>query len=111
MRMLHLLTSVALVALLSATCVAADAVRLFDGKSLSGWDVPDGKGQEGHWKVVEGALVAENPNKVGSVLWTSKKYHDYEIELEYRTPSEYYDSGVMLRGDGHQVQIGISGSL
>ena len=84
---------------------------LFDGNSLDGWEARPTDGTEGHWKVEDGMIIAENPNKKGSNLWTTKDYTDYELVLEYQTPSEYYDTGVMLRGNGHQVQIGISGSL
>lgn len=85
--------------------------QIFDGKSLDGWEVRPEKDTEAHWSVQDGKIVCENVNKKGSVLWTTKDYKDYEIELDYQTSSEYYDTGVMLRGDGHQVQLGISGSL
>lgn len=85
--------------------------ELFDGKSLDGWEVRPAENSDGHWIVSDGVIVAENVNKKGSLLWTKKEYKDYEIELEYQTSSEYYDTGIMLRGDGHQVQMGISGSL
>ena len=88
-----------------------DVKEIFDGKSLEGWEARPAKDAEGHWTVQDGVIIAENANEKGSNLWTIKEYKDYEIELEYQTSSEYYDTGVMLRGDGHQVQLGISGSL
>lgn len=87
------------------------AKEMFDGKSLDGWEVRPDKDTSDHWSVKDGVVVAENVNKKGSNLWTKKEYTDYEIQLDYQTSSEYYDTGVMLRGDGHQVQLGISGSL
>lgn len=84
---------------------------LFDGQSLDGWEVRPDKDAAGHWSVKDGIVIAENVNKKGSNLWTTKDYGDYEIGLDYQTSSDYYDTGVMLRGNGHQVQIGISGSL
>ncbi len=87
------------------------ATKLFDGKTLDGWEVRPAEGNDDHWKVEDGMIVAENVNEKGSYLWTTKDYEDYQLELEYQTPSDYYDTGVMLRGNGHQVQIGISGSL
>ncbi len=69
------------------------------------------EGSDGHWKIDDGVLIAENPNKEGSDLWTIKQYRDYEMELEYKTSSNPYDTGVYLRGPGHQVQIGISSGL
>ncbi len=90
---------------------AEDAIALFDGNSLSGWEVRPAEGTDGHWKVEDGMIVAENKNKKGSDLWTVKPYQDFELELDYKTPSDYYDTGVFVRGSSHQVQIGISGSL
>lgn len=91
---------------------AEDWTDLFDGKSLDGWVVRSKKNAATDaWSVQDGQIVAENADKKGSNLWTKKSYRDYELELQYQTPSEYYDTGVFVRGDGHQVQIGISGSL
>ncbi|MEL6108208.1 MAG: DUF1080 domain-containing protein [Planctomycetota bacterium] len=91
---------------------AEDWTNLFDGKSLDGWVVRSKKSDvTDAWTVQDGQIVAENADKKGSNLWTQKPYRDYELELKYQTPSEYYDTGVFVRGDGHQVQIGISGSL
>ena len=59
----------------------------------------------------EGIIVGENQDKKGSVLWTTQKYTDFDLELEYMTPSKDYDSGVFARGASHQVQIGVSRSL
>ncbi|MCA9140579.1 MAG: DUF1080 domain-containing protein [Planctomycetales bacterium] len=84
---------------------------IFDGKTLDGWEVRPDKDTAEHWSVKDGVIIAENVNKKGSNLWTKKEYTDYEIQLDYQTSSDYYDTGVMLRGDGHQVQLGISGSL
>jgi len=105
------------VAFVLSVCVAKPslaehhATELVDGKTLDGWEVRPSEGNEDHWKVKDGMIIAENVNEKGSYLWTKKDYKDYELELDYQTPSDYYDTGVMLRGDGHQVQIGISGSL
>ena len=88
----------------------ASGESVFDGKTLEGWQVKPEK-EASDWWAEDGMIFGENEDKKGSVLWTTKEYTDYELELDYQTPSEYYDTGVMLRGDGHQVQIGISGSL
>ena len=78
-------------------------------EALEGWTIP--KKQADHWKLEDGVIVGENPKKRGSNLWTEKDYGDYELIVEFRTPSNDYDSGVFLRGSSHQVQIGISRSL
>ncbi|MGW8314056.1 MAG: 3-keto-disaccharide hydrolase [Bacteroidales bacterium] len=85
-------------------------VKLFDGKSLEGWVFgPDEVA--GHWRVENGLLVGENQDQLASILWTTGQYGDFELDLDYMTPSGDYDSGVFLRGESHQVQIGISRSL
>ena len=83
---------------------------LFDGKTLNGWEVLPAESAS-HWKVEDGTLIGENPDSVGSMLWTKQIYRNYELELEYITLTEDYDTGVFPRGDGTQVQIGISRSL
>ncbi len=101
------------VALCSGASAAwdGDFQKLFDGRSLAGWQV-EGKGDHAQqWKVVDGCIVTENKTGPGSNLWTQKSYRNYELKLEFQTLSKDYDTGVFLRGDGHQVQIGISGSL
>lgn len=84
--------------------------KLFDGKTLKGWECKPAA-QSDDWKVVKGEIVAANPHKKGSNLWTTKKYKDFDLTLQYITDTEHYDTGVFLRGESHQVQIGISGSL
>ncbi|MEE2641658.1 MAG: DUF1080 domain-containing protein [Planctomycetota bacterium] len=83
---------------------------LFNGKDLSGWKV-EGKKTDGHWQVKDGMIVGENSNKQGSVLWTEKGFKDFEFEVDYRTSSKDYDTGVFARATSHQIQIGISRSL
>ncbi len=84
---------------------------LFDGKTLERWQVRPNEHAADHWKAKEGEIVAENVNKKGSNLWTAESFSDYELELEFKATSQSYDTGVFLRGDGHQVQIGISSGL
>ena len=93
----------------SYAIIAAQEQSLFDGQTLRGWQVKPSEAR--HWQVQDEQIVAENSDQQGSVLWTKKAYRDFALELEYRTPSADYDSGVFLRGESHQVQIGISYSL
>jgi hypothetical protein len=85
-------------------------MKLFDGETLTGWDCQPAEVSD-HWRVEEGLLVGENQDQLASILWTTANYGDFELDLDYMTPSGDYDSGVFLRGEGHQVQIGISRSL
>jgi len=85
--------------------------KLFDGKTLEGWKA-DPAETASHWKVKKGKILyGENPDEKGSMLWTTKDYKNYELDLEYKTLTDDYDTGVFPRGNGTQVQIGISRSL
>jgi len=85
-------------------------VELFDGKTLDGWECnPPELASE--WRAENGEILGENVSREGSILWTTKSFRDFEVELEYMTLSDDYDSGLFLRGESHQVQIGISRSL
>lgn len=86
------------------------SVTLFDGKSLEGWRC-DPLEQLSDWKAVDGELLGENPGEMGSILWTKREFSDFELELEYITLTDDYDTGIFIRGETHQVQIGISRSL
>jgi hypothetical protein len=99
-----------IVVLIIAGSCGTGFVNLFDGKTLDGWEC-DPAEVSSHWKVEDGELVGENPDEKASMLWTTRTYKDYDLELEYITLTKDYDTGVFPRGNGHQVQIGISRSL
>ena len=81
---------------------------LFNGKDFTGWKLPE---NNIWWQVVDGAIVVENgPKKKGSTLWTTKSFEDFEVELDFKFDGTG-DSGVFLRNERQQIQIGISGSL
>jgi hypothetical protein len=102
--------SLCCVPLMIASSCGEGFVSLFDGKSLKGWEC-DPPSLASHWKVQNGELLGENTDLKGSILWTIRNYKDYELELEYITLTDDYDTGVYPRGSGLQVQIGISRSL
>lgn len=85
--------------------------EIWNGEDLTGWTAKPAELQESHWKVEAGKIVGENKDRAKSVLWTDDEFTDFELSLEYRTPSPDYDSGIFLRGRSHQVQIGVSRSL
>jgi hypothetical protein len=102
---------VLLVTALIASSFGPGGKKLFDGKTLKGWEC-DPEVEAAHWLVKKGKILfGENTNEKGSMLWTVEEYTDYELELEYQTLTDDYDTGVFPRGNGHQVQIGISRSL
>ena len=82
---------------------------VFNGQNLDGWVVPD---NNIWWSAQDGILaVKSGPNQTGSILWTDRDYNNFVIELEFMFGSGTIDSGIFLRKDSHQIQIGISGSL
>lgn len=93
--------------LASALISHAAPEAIFDGKSLTGWKA---KGAE-VWTAKDGVLTgASNEKKQGSILWTEKEYSDFVFECEFKFAGKI-DSGVFLRHENDQIQIGISGSL
>ncbi len=107
---LSALPAAALVMSLSLAASSDESRSLFDGQTLKGWMVEPAEFSE-HWKADNETLVGENADKKGSILWTTEEFQNFELELEYMTPSEDYDSGVFTRNASHQVQIGVSRSL
>ena len=99
--------------LTSATALVAGPKLkpIFNGKDLSGWEVPDGNDEAGWYKAVEGVLkIQSGSKKKGSILWSKKKYRNFVVEFEFRMGEGRVDSGMHLRTKD-QIQIGISGSL
>ncbi len=94
--------------LLAATLLSQAAPEpMFDGKTLDGWKV---KGPA-PWTFEDGILIGmSEPTKKGSILWTEKEYGDFTMEFEFRFTGRI-DSGVFLRHENDQIQIGVSGSL
>ncbi|MFC7335631.1 DUF1080 domain-containing protein [Haloferula chungangensis] len=98
----------------SFSALEAGEVEIFNGKNLNGWSSVETKNPqktEDYWKVVDGVIIGDNPDKKNSVLWTEKEFGDYTLTLEFKTESPDYDSGVFLHGESHQEQIGVSRSL
>ena len=84
---------------------------IFNGKNLSGWEVPKGNDKAGWYKAVDGVLkIQSGPQKKGSILWSKKKYRNFVMEFDFRFGEGIVDSGVHVRTKD-QIQIGISGSL
>jgi hypothetical protein len=82
---------------------------IFNGKNLDGWIVPE---NNIWWKINDGVMVVENgPEKKGSILRTEKEYSDFVMSIDFKFGSKSVDSGIMVRNDKEQIQIGDSGSL
>ncbi len=85
----------------SAPLFAADAISLFDGKTLDGWE-----GAEGLWRVEDGAITGEStaaaPLKGNTFLiWRKGTVADFEIEFQYRILSDSANSGLQYRSKDH----------
>ena len=87
----------------------ASFVAIFNGTDLAGWQVPSDKDR---WSVDDGNLCCRSgPQRHGSILWTEKSYRDFVLQLKFRFVAGTVDSGVFLRNENEQIQIGQSGSL
>jgi hypothetical protein len=83
----------------------ADAVILFDGKSLEGWVKVDGK-TAADWPVADGILTVGHGN-----IMTKKRFGDIQLHLEFNVPympkehgQARGNSGVFLEGI-HELQV------
>jgi len=82
---------------------------IFTGSDLSGWKVPP---DNIWWKAAEGLLqVRSGPQRTSSTLWTARDYTDFVIQFEFKMGDGTVDSGIFLRHEREQIQIGNSGSL
>lgn len=84
-------------------------ISLLDKNSLDGWIIPENN----IWYSVNRGLlhIQSGPDKKGSIIWTDKKFKNFKIRLRFKMGHGTVDSGVFLRGENDQIQIGISGSL
>jgi len=101
-----------LMILLSSLSIQAQTPKLkdaFNGKNLQGWVVPE---NNIWWTAKDGILSAKSgPDQKGSILWTGKQYSNFIIETEFLMGDGTVDSGIFVRTEDQQIQIGISGSL
>lgn len=82
---------------------------IFNGKNLDGWLIPE---NNIWWSAKGNKLnVASGPEKKGSILWTEKKYTDFVVSMDFKMGEGTVDSGIFLRDESQQIQIGESGSL
>ncbi len=83
--------------------------KIFNGKNLKGWIAPP---DNVWWTANDGILLVKSTaEKKGSNLWTEKKYKDFIIQADFLMGDGTVDSGIFLRSENDQIQIGISGSL
>lgn len=88
-----------------------DLQPIYNGRDLSGWTVEPVE-MSVCWVSDNGVLRLQSvEEKTGSILWTEREYTDFEMDCEFRFGKGTVDSGIFLRNDREQIQIGISGSL
>jgi hypothetical protein len=83
--------------------------KIFNGKNLKGWVIPE---NNIWWSATDGILTAKSgPDKKGSILWTKKEYGDFFVQADFKMGGGTVDSGIFIRSEDQQIQIGESGSL
>ncbi|HEA22623.1 hypothetical protein LCGC14_0991490 [marine sediment metagenome] len=93
----------------TATAQEPKMKKIFNGKDLKGWTVPE---NNIWWSVDDGMLMAKSgPEKKGTIVWTKKEYKDFVIETDFKYGEGTVDTGIFLRNEDQQIQMGISGSL
>ena len=109
MKLIFSFIAFSILLILQSTADDGELKSIFNGKDLTGWDVPDNN----IWFTVkDGVLKLENgPQKKGQTLWTSDEYENFEREFDFKMGKGTVDSGVYVRNSREQIQIGISGSL
>ena len=109
MKLIFSFIAFSILLILQSAADDGELKSIFNGKDLTGWDVPDNN----IWFTVkDGVLKLENgPQKKGQTLWTSDEYENFEMEFDFKMGKGTVDSGVFVRNSREQIQIGISGSL
>ena len=76
----------------------SDRLRLFDGRSLDGWEY-----EADHWRVENGAIVGEIPtgqtlNHNTWMIWRGGELKDFELRLQVKlTGAPAANSGIQIR--------------
>lgn len=87
--------------------VSAGPEAIFNGSGLEGWKLQGAP----YWSVVDGVLTGQSDHKMrNSILWTERSYKDFSVEVDFRFSGDI-DSGIFLRHENEQIQIGTSRSL
>ena len=91
----------AVAVLCAAVCIGAvgakdlSPIRLFDGKTLTGWSVHSGFAK---YRVEDGCIVGTTvPKSPNSFLCTDKEFGDFILEFEVKLDNPELNSGVQFR--------------
>jgi hypothetical protein len=95
-------------------------VSLFNGRDLSGWEVP--AGDNGHWRVAGGVIDydAQSEATGDKNLWTQKEYGDFVLHVEWRiketpwvnprVPIIRHDGSHRKGPDGREIRLSVPDS-
>ncbi len=103
---LKTLLPILVLAVVSSTLTAAEAgfVKLFDGKTLTGWKLVGGHGPG--YVVKDGLLVC--PKDGGGNLFTDKEYSDFIFQFEFRLePAGNNGVGIRAPLEGDAAYVGM----
>jgi len=85
----------------------SDAIVLFDGKNLDAEWIND-KGEKPGWTVADGCVTVK---KGAGIIKTKRKFEDYQLHIEWRTPAEVVgesqgrgNSGIFMQ-EIYEVQV------
>lgn len=93
----------------------SDAIVLFDGRNLDEWVSAQDR-TPAQWKVQDGVLLVNKTKGVGNIE-TKRRFHNYQLHVEFRIPPEITgsgqsrgNSGVFLAStgpgdDGYELQV------
>jgi peroxiredoxin len=91
----------------SAAANAAEPVKLFNGRDLTGWSQ---RGGAAKYSIENGEIVGRSvPDTSNTFLATEKEYGDFELELDFKIDDPKFNSGIQIRsharpqGDGERV--------
>jgi len=95
-------------------------VSLFNGRDLSGWEVP--AGDNGHWRVIDGIIDYDAASEAtgDKNLWTEKGYTNFVLRVEWRlketpyvnprVPIIRHDGSHKKGPDGKEIRLAVPDS-
>jgi hypothetical protein len=91
---------------------AGKEVKLFDGKTLTGWEGPEKAFRVEEGAIVAGTLKAKIPRN--EFLATKKDYGDFELRLKFKLLGAGANAGVQIRSEripNHHEMIGYQADM
>jgi len=92
---------------------AAETLRLFDGRSFTGWEGDTNK----TWRIVDGALVGgslQAPVPRNEFLATTRSFTNFVLRLQFKILGEGANAGIQIRSQripNHHEMVGYQADL